>query len=280
MTVEGIRDLLWTEKGRLTFFGMIFFAVIILVVIHIIIFIFDRTIEKAIVSKEKNKSRSRGRLLTLSKLSTSLLRYLLYIFGAFVYLDLLKINTRAFLATAGVGSLAIAMGSQTLVKDFIQGCFILFEDQYSVGDLIECAGKEGYVQEVGVRVTKLRHFDGSLYIIPNSEIRVVTNKSRGQMRAKVVVTIDQGEEPTRVLDIFEKAMDPLRDKDKPGNGPNIWGVTNNLERGYEITIVGYAPPGEHYDLEFEVRKAIIEAMKRENIAQPKWILTEGGKNGQ
>lgn len=280
MSFENIINLLWMDSGKLTLVGAFVSGLLIFISIHILSLLIDRLIDKTIVRRERMKNKSNARLLTLSKLASSMARYSLYILGLFIFLDLLQVNTRAFIATAGVGSLAIAMGAQTLVKDLIQGVFILFEDQFSVGDLVEAGGKKGYVQEVGVRVTKLRDFDGSLHIIPNSEIRIVTNQSRGRMRAKVVIYIDQGEDPQRVLDLFDQAMKPLRKKARPGDGPKIWGVTDNLERGYQITIVGYAAPGEHYDLEFDVRKTIVEVMKKENIAQPKWRLEEGSENGK
>lgn len=280
MKINDIKDLIWNDIGNLTILGGIVSAIVIFILVQILVRVIDRAIDRVIVKREKKKLNYNPRVVTLSKLLSSVSKYSLYILGVLVFLDTIDVNTRAFIATAGIGSLAIAMGAQTLVKDIIQGMFILFEDQYSVGDKIECGGQMGFVEEVGVRVTKLRDPDGSIHIIPNSEIRVVTNMSRGRRRALVVLDLDQTEDPRQVLDVFEKAMEPLRDEDNPGEGPTIWGVTGNLERGYQISIAGYAAPGKEFDLEYEIRQAAVEAMKREGIAQPRWRLEGGAGNGK
>lgn len=275
LTKQEIMGLFLNEEKNLNLLGIVVGTILLVVAIQLLIRIFDGVVEQAIYRREREKKSSNGRILTLTNIASSLVRYGLYIVGALIFLNFLDINTSTLLATAGVGTFALALGAQTLVKDFITGLFILFEDQYSVGDFVECATKTGYVQDVGVRVTKLRDVDGSLHIIPNSEIRVVTNQSRGKMRAKVIVSVDGLENPKRVLEIFEKAMEPLRNLDRPSYGPSLWGVTNNSEKGYQITIVGWSEAGDQYGLEFQIRQAIIEAMIEENIAQPRWRFIEG-----
>lgn len=270
-----VEDFLRTDQGDLSFLGIILAMVVLIIGVRVLVKIFDKVVKKAIIEREENKHTSNYRVITLTKLASSLVTYGLYAFGALIFLNLLNVNTSTILATAGVGTLALAMGAQTLVKDFIQGFFILFEDQYSVGEFIECAGVKGYVIEVGVRVTKIRSLDGILHIVPNSEIRIVTNSSRGLVRSKVFIYIDEKEDPNLVLKVLSRAMEELRDPNHPGNGPEIWGVTKNMARGYEITIVGYASFGKHYDFEYEIRQASIEAMRKEGISQPRVRIDKG-----
>src|SRR5699024_6993326 len=126
---------------------------------------------------------------TLSTVLKNIIKYIFYFIGLVMVLDMFNISTSSILATAGIGGLAIGFGAQSLVKDIITGFFILFEDQFSVGDYVKIGEYEGIVEELGVRVTKIRDFSGELHIIPNSNIGAVTNRTRGAMRALVKVSV-------------------------------------------------------------------------------------------
>ncbi|MGH7563594.1 MAG: mechanosensitive ion channel family protein, partial [Gemmatimonadota bacterium] len=104
-------------------------------------------------------------------------------------LDTIGIPLGPLLATAGVASLAIGFGAQTLVKDVISGFFILLEDQYAIGDVIETAGVDGIVEEVSLRTTILRDVHGSVHVVPNGEIRVLSNKTKGWSRAVLEIGV-------------------------------------------------------------------------------------------
>src|SRR5206468_6222983 len=116
-------------------------------------------------------------------------------------LDILGWNVAPLLAGAGVLGVAIGFGAQTLIRDVISGLFILAEDQFAVGDVIEINGIPATVEEIAVRSTTLRDGEGFLRFVPNGEIRMVTNRSRGWNRATADVTIapDQGAE--RALEV-------------------------------------------------------------------------------
>ena len=126
---------------------------------------------------------------TLAGLLKSILRYVTYFTAAINILEIVGVKTASLLAAAGIGGLAVGFGAQNLVKDVISGFFIIFEDQYNVGDYVEAAGVAGVVDEVGLRTTRLRDFGGQFHIIPNGEIALVTNHSRGIKRALVKVKI-------------------------------------------------------------------------------------------
>ncbi len=122
-----------------------------------------------------------------------------------------NISTTSLLATAGIGGLAIGFGAQSLVKDIITGFFILLEDQYSVGgDYIQTGSYDGVVEELGLRVTKLRAFSGELHIIPNSNIQIVTNKTRGAMRALVKVSIAYEEDIDKAIKVLQQTCDEIK----------------------------------------------------------------------
>ena len=139
---------------------------------------------------------------TLAIILKSIAKYLLYFIGIVPILEIFGINPSSILATAGIGGLAIGFGAQNLVKDVITGFFILFEDQYAVGDYIKTGEFDGIVEEIGLRVTKIRAFSGELYIIPNGNIQSVTNKCRGAMRAWVNVSIAYEEDIDNAIKVL------------------------------------------------------------------------------
>lgn len=114
-------------------------------------------------------------------------------------LSVFGISIAPLLATAGVAGIAIGFGAQSLVKDFFTGLFLLLENQVSEGDLIEVAGKTGYVERVTLRHIRIRDYDGSVHFIPNGMITLVTNRSREFGYAVIDVNIPRRQDPDRVL---------------------------------------------------------------------------------
>src|SRR5690606_22591446 len=161
------------------------------------------------------------------------------------------------------------IGAQSLVKDIITGFFILFEDQFSVGDYVKIGEYEGIVEELGVRVTKIRDFSGELHIIPNNNIGTVTNRARGAMRALVKVNVAYEEDINRVINVLNEVCKDIRKAhDNIVDGPNILGISDLGEYGIELTIVAKTNPMEQWGIEREIRKRVKEAFDRENIEIP------------
>jgi len=123
------------------------------------------------------------------------------IIGMAVMLTLgtIGISVTPILATAGVAGIAIGFGAQSLVKDFFTGLFLLIENQVSEGDVIEAAGKSGYVERVTLRHTRIRDYDGSVHFIPNSMITTVTNRSRDYAYAVIDINVKRQEDLDRVF---------------------------------------------------------------------------------
>ncbi|MUV38833.1 putative MscS family protein YkuT [Lentibacillus sp. JNUCC-1] len=145
------------------------------------------------IFKDKKKTRikltTNRREQTLKSLSKNILSYLIMFIATMMVLDTFNVPIKTMLAGAGVAGLAIGFGAQSLVKDIIAGFFIIFEDQFSVGDYIETSGIEGDVEMIGLRSTKLRSFYGQNYVIPNGQIDIVTNYSASNGFAMVEVNV-------------------------------------------------------------------------------------------
>ncbi|MGI4827950.1 MAG: mechanosensitive ion channel family protein [Janthinobacterium lividum] len=136
--------------------------------------------------------------------------------GFYVFLQLLGavgVPLGPFIASAGVIGLGISFGAQSLFKDMLTGLFILVEDQYSVGDTVKVAGLQGTVEDLTLRCTKLRDGDGTLYIVPNSQIATVSNLSRDFSVASLALSVGTREDPDRVMAILRKLATEVRNDD-------------------------------------------------------------------
>ena len=108
------------------------------------------------------------------------------------------------MASAGIAGLAIGFGAQTLVKDVINGFFILVENQFDIGDTVKAAGVSGVVEEITMRRTLLRDGDGTLHIIPNSAINIVSNSTRDWSQVNMHVAVDYSEDTDRIVDLLKQ----------------------------------------------------------------------------
>lgn len=274
-----IQDFFTTENGDLNPLGKAVKIVIIFISIKIVSRILNSVIDRSVNRRVRNVSLvEEKKIRTLVTVFKNVLKYILYFIGIVVILDMFGVNTSSILATAGIGGLAISFGAQSLVKDIITGFFILFEDQYSVGDYITIGDYTGVVEEVGVRVTKLRDFSGELHIIPNGSINVVTNMGRGPMRSLVRVRIPYEEDVDKATRVIEGVLEKIKkENDNIVDGPSVLGVTSLEDTGVIITIIAKTKPMEQWALERQMRKAIKEAFDRENIkfAYPRMIVYNG-----
>lgn len=272
MTFADISRQFIYENGQRTLLGKIALVIVIIIVARLMVSIVNTMINRAINRHSEDYGM---RAMTLTRLTQKFIKYLIYFIAITMLLDLWSINTSAILATAGLGSLALGMGAQTLIKDCINGFFIIFDNQFLTGEFIRVAGLEGHVEEVGVRMTKLRSLDGKLHFIPNSEISIVTNCNRGLVRARVDIDVDRSENPMEVLKVIEDAIEDLRDKFLPGDGPQVMGMTENSERGYRITVVGNRSVEDYYGLEMAIREAVVSAFIEHGIKLPEMHYRKG-----
>ena len=185
-------------------------------------------------------------------------------------LGVLGWDVRPLLATAGIAGVALGFGAQTLVRDVIAGIFIIAEDQFGVGDLIEVNGRAATVEEVTVRCTTLRDFNGFLHFVPNGEMKVVVNRSRGWNRIAVDVPIAPDEDIDRALDVVRKAAatmsaDPAW-RERMLDEIQVWGVEGLSAQDLQIRLVVRAEPGPNvHETARELRRRIHRALAEAGI---------------
>lgn len=206
---------------------------------------------------------------TLMSLTKNILRYVIYFIAAASILKIFNIEMTSILAVAGIGSLAIGFGAQNLVKDVISGFFIIFEDQFGVGDYITINNFSGLVEEVGLRTSKIRDFSGDLHIIPNGEIKTVTNHTRGSMRALVNVGIPYEEDVDRIINVLTQICEDIKkSRNDVIEGPTVLGITDFQDSQVLITIIAKTEPMKQWEVERDIRYRIKKVFDREKITFP------------
>ncbi|MDF2875913.1 MAG: ykuT, partial [Sporomusa sp.] len=180
-----------------------------------------------------------------------------------------KIDTTSIVAGAGIIGLAVGVGAQSLIKDFITGFFIILEDQYGVGDYVVIGDMTGTVEELGFRVTKLRDGNGILHIVPNGSILKVSNYTRGHMQAVVNVPVPYEADIGEIFTILEAACISVG-KSMPEvlAGPNVVGVVDLKLGEVVIRITAKTVPLEQVKVETTLRRLIKEKFTAAKIPIP------------
>lgn len=209
------------------------------------------------------------RAKTLSTLLRSIVLYVMYFFAGIMILQTLGIETAPIVATAGLASLALGFGAQSLVKDIITGFFIILEDQFGVGDYVAAADVAGIVEETGLRITKIRDFGGQLHIIPNSRIEQVTNFMGSKMRVMFDVRIAYEEDIDKAFAVLKETFAGMRTSMPDiAEGPDVLGVQELSDSSVIIRVVARSAPMAQWNLEREMRKRIKLAFDEFGIEIP------------
>lgn len=246
--------------------------VLTLIIASIVYKILVRLVDKLIAKQKKFKvGLDEKRINTISAVLKSLLKYTIYFFAfsAILYQFFGAIS----LTFASIGGVAIGLGAQNLVKDVVNGFFMVFEDQFSVGDYISVGDKGGVVQSIGLRLTKLKDFNGDIHIIPNGSINQVTNHCRSDMRILVDVDVAYEEDIDRVTSILEEVCKNFKDDDNIVEGPKVLGVSALKDSGVTFTVWATSKPMAQWECEREIRKQVKKALDREGVEIPYPKLT-------
>lgn len=246
-----------------------------LIAIFVITLILWRIVQFFVKRLNKRAEQQVGNFHRAAQLRTmaSLTRATSYgVLGFLAFLQILTvfdIPYQPILASAGILGVGIGLGAQSIFKDMINGILILLEDQYNVGEVITIAGVKGTVEGLSLRSTRLRDMDGTLYVIPNSQVATVSNQSRDYSVASLPVSVDASANPDKVMALLKKLATDVRNdtafKDIAISGPDILGV--NEIRGREIIYpVNIRVRANQRDgVLRELRRRIILAFEKEGI---------------
>ena len=223
-----------------------------------------------------NQERYEQRTATMGSVIASVTGVTIWTIAILTILTILGIPMGPLLTSAGVGGVALAFGAQSLVKDFLSGIFMIMEDQYGVGDLVNTGEVTGTVEEVGLRVTRLRDATGTVWYVRNGEILRIGNQSQGWSTAIVDVPVAYDEDATKVIGILEEvaaemAEDPnyaevLLDK------PSVAGVNAVTATTMSIRVTAKTATNQQWGVQRSLLERSLNALAKAGVRSPTTMI--------
>ena len=257
---------LMNEAGGLNTLGRVALVALYLVIAIVVIKVLELIISKLARKKyDKLRTIDAKRVKTVLSVMKSFVTIIIIFTWFLAALRIFGVNTSAIITTAGIGGIAISFGAKSLVEDIISGIFLMLEDSFVIGDDITVAGKTGVVERISLRTTTIRDYNGELHVVPNGEIRVVTNRNKNIQRALINVPIAYDADAKKAVDLLTEALKPVNDDHAVIEDVSVWGITDFASSGIVITCAAKTIPGEQWRVEREMRKIAIEELSRNGI---------------
>lgn len=225
-----------------------------------------RTIRRDMYPTELDRKR---RVDTLDSLIVTVMRIGVGLIAVIMIVDELGINTAPLLASAGVLGLALGFGAQSMIKDFVSGVFIIVENQYRVGDIVQLGDVDGKVEAITIRTTVLRDLDGNLHHIPNGTITLTTNKTIDFGNLNEDITVDKNTD----IELLEHIVNHIGDEMKSSpvyenyikSAPRFDRVKGFSEHGVVVKITGRCTAGDQWKVKSELYKRLQKEFKKHKI---------------
>jgi small-conductance mechanosensitive channel len=235
--------------------------------------------------EEAESKRADARAETIGSVLRSIVVALVWTLALLMIMGELDINLGPLIAGAGIGGVALGFGAQSIVKDFLSGLFMVIEDQFGVGDVIDVGDAVGTVEEVTLRSTAIRDVYGIVWHFPNGEITRVGNHSQLWSRALIDVEVAYDADLRLAQGVIQRVADELWEDPEWGNDelmeqPEVWGVQNLGASGIAIRLVVKTEPSQQWRVERELRLRIKEALDEAGIEMPfpqttVWLRNQG-----
>jgi small conductance mechanosensitive channel len=263
----------WFEAWGLTVIVTLVVAIVLTIALQLVVRRFRKRLEGSPSATQELNLQRVGTLTTA--LSTTGIA-VVWTITILIVLDELGVPLGPLFASAGIAGIALGFGAQSIVKDALSGFFILLENQFGVGDVVELQTSAdpvaGKVEAMTLRVTSVREYDGTLDTVPNGSILVVSNKSRGWARAIVDVRVAYGEDVDRIRGILESLFEELH-KDNTlvdwiREGPNVLGVERMSDYALIVRVIADTRPSKRIDTERVLRERIAARLDAEGIKVP------------
>ncbi|MEF2969214.1 mechanosensitive ion channel family protein [Paenibacillus sp. M1] len=249
--------------------------IVIFLLTRLFVKIIYRVIDRSLERREKGRLQvNPRRFVTVGELLKNVTSITSNFIMVMLILGELGVQLGPLIAGAGVVGLAIGFGAQSMVKDVITGFFIILEDQFAVGDVIQTGSLKGTVEMIGLRSTRLVSWTGEVHIIPNGMITNVTNYSLGNALAVVDLPFSNTRKLEETLEMLKKAMLQLKESRELAAVPSIMGVQSLTASEYVIRIAVECPPGVRSEVEREIQMYAKEALEEEEELR---LATEAAK---
>jgi small conductance mechanosensitive channel len=205
---------------------------------------------------------------TLASVLNSVVTVVVVFVTILLVLQKIDINIGPLLASAGVAGLAIGFGAQTLVHDYINGFFVLLEDQYNLGDTVRLAGLKGTVEHLTLRRTVLRDDDGTVHMIPNSQITVVSNMTRDWAQLSLKITVAYEEASEKIMNLLQQVGADVRHNppfEEDVLDVQVPGIDRVGNGETEYLVLVKTRPNKQYAVSREFRRRIKECFEKNNV---------------
>jgi len=271
------------ENPRLLALGEALLSIVLILIGAAIAARLATSIVRRALAPRGDRFLDETRARTLRPLLESLLRYVVYFIALVMVLREVGVDAAAILASAGVVGLAVGFGAQQLIRDLISGFFILAEGLIRVGDVIVVGEHTGLVEQVSVRTTLLRKYNGELWAIRNGELNIFGNLNRDFSRAIVTVGVAYEADLRRAMSVMQEVGRRWAEERREIvlGAPEVQGVMQFGESQVEVRLVVMVRPMAHWEAERELRIRLKEAFDREGIEIPfprrvTYVRSEGG----
>lgn len=257
--------LYWVRHDAPTIVVALLVAFILLQILHGL----TRRLKRFAERETPPASRRNQQLRTVATIVNSFGMAIILFIAALQILKALHFDIGPLLASAGIAGLAVGFGAQTLVKDVLNGFLIVMENQYDIGDIVGIGGVKGTVETMTLRRTVLRDADGSVHIVPNSEIHVVSNLTRDWTQVALHVAVAYKEPSDRVIGLLQEVARDIRSDPEFADAlvadPQVPGIERVSGGEVDYLMLARTRPSEQYRVSRELRRRIKECFEKNNI---------------
>lgn len=212
------------------------------------------------------------RMRTLEKLGDRLAAVVIALIALLMILSEFDVDIAPAIAGLGVAGIAVGFGAQALVRDWLSGIFIVIENQYSVGDVVSIAGVDGVVEDFSLRRTVLRNLDGTVHNVPNGQIVVASNMTRGWARVNLDVSVAYDTDIDRASSVIDRIGEEMKADpnwaEKILEAPKVVRVNGLDDSSVALKVLGQVLPAQQWSVTGELRKRILAGFAREGIEIP------------
>ena len=270
---QRLRELLldWREDS-ITFLRVKMPKIVVVIVAAIILLRIFHGITRRVAALRTRKLTSGFRtqqIQTITTVLNSVANFAVIFTSTLMVLSILEMHIEPLLASAGIAGLAIGFGAQTLVHDFINGFFVLLEDQYNIGDTIRVAGVKGAVEDMTLRRTVLRDDDGTIHIIPNSQILIVSNMTRDWAQLALRIAVAYDEPSDKVITLLKQVGNEIRNDpafaEDIVSDVQVPGIDRVANGEVDYLVLVKTRPTKQYAVSREFRRLIKECFEKNNI---------------
>lgn len=271
----------WSRHNAPKLIAILVVAIILLQLLRFVVKKLDKHSRKLVGPGASHRGQQ---MRTLASVTGSVGGFLIYFLALMQALPLMGVDVKPILASAGLAGLAIGFGAQTLVKDVINGFFILLENHFDIGDTVRIAGVTGTVEIMTLRTTVLRDANGTIHVVPNSEIKVVSNSTRDWSQVSLHITVDYNESSEKVMQLLNEVGDALYNdgeyRDAMVAAPEVPGIERVSGQEVDYLMLVKVLPGQQFRISRELRRRIKECFVKHEVKTPgpaRIFLDQGSK---